>query len=95
LFVEFRKPKIINNIKCLEKPIDNTDMHLFNTCMSKTNALPKVKILKPEEGKRLLDQQARLYLNMSGREFLRKWRAKEFDDPCSPDVMKVAFLLAE
>jgi hypothetical protein len=40
-----------------------------------------VKILNREEGKKLLDCEARRYLKMSGDEFVRKWKAKEFDDP--------------
>ena len=60
----------------------------------KLKASPKTpaKILTREEGKRLLDQQARHFLKMSGDEFLRKWNAKEFDDPDRPEVMQVAFL---
>ena len=36
-----------------------------------------------EEGWKLLDAEARRYLNMSGEEFVRKWDAGEidFDDP--------------
>lgn len=56
---------------------------------------PSAKRLNKEEFKKFLDEQAQLYLRMSGDEFVRKWRAKEFDDPCSPNVMRVAFLLAE
>lgn len=39
--------------------------------------------LSYEEGWRLLDSEARRYLNMSGEEFVRKWDAGEidFDDP--------------
>ena len=45
------------------------------------------------EERRLLDRAARRYLGMSGRDFLRKWRAGEFKDPDGdPAVRRVAFL---
>jgi hypothetical protein len=59
----------------------------------KTNGRRKVKFLSRKEGRRLLDKQARRYLNMSGEEFARKWKAKEFKDPDRPEIMQVAFLL--
>jgi hypothetical protein len=50
--------------------------------------------LSPEEGKRLLDEQARRYLGMSGQEFVRAWSEGRFDDnPDRPEVMRVAMLL--
>ena len=51
------------------------------------------RVLSQKEGKKLLDSQARRYLGISGDEFLRKWKAKEFKDPDRPEVMRVAFLL--
>jgi len=54
---------------------------------------PKVRVLTRKEAKKLLDEQARLSLDMSGDEFVRKWKAKEFDDPDRPEIMRVAFLL--
>lgn len=51
------------------------------------------KILSREEGRRLLDRQARRYLGMSGKEFVRKWKAKEFKDPDRPEILRVAFLI--
>ncbi|HEY3306139.1 MAG TPA: hypothetical protein VGL70_21675 [Candidatus Binatia bacterium] len=59
----------------------------------KANGRRKVEFLTPEEGRKLLDEQARRYLHMSGEEFARKWNAKEFDDPDRPEIMQVAFLL--
>lgn len=60
----------------------------------KTNGrIRKPKILTRDEGRKLFDQQARHYLNISGEEFKRKWNAKEFKDPDRPKVMRVAFLL--
>lgn len=53
----------------------------------------KTKVLTRKEGKKLLDRQAKQNLNMSGEEFMRKWDAKEFEDPDRPEVMRVAFLL--
>lgn len=58
-----------------------------------TNGRRKVKFLSRKEGRKLLDKQARRYLQMTGKEFVRKWNAKEFDDPDRPEVMHVAFLI--
>ena len=55
--------------------------------------MPKVKILTKNEGKKLLDRQARRQLNMSGDEFVRKWNAHEFADPEQPEIMGLAFLI--
>ena len=53
-----------------------------------------IKELSLEEGRKLLDKQARRYLNMSGDDFIKKWEAGEFDDnPDRPEVMEVAMLL--
>jgi len=51
------------------------------------------RVLSKEEGEKLLDRQARRYLRMSGKEFVRKWKAKKIKDPDRPEVMRVAFLL--
>jgi len=53
----------------------------------------KTKVLTRKEGRKLLDQKAQEYLDISGEEFKRKWDAKEFTDPDRPEVMRVAFLL--
>ena len=53
-----------------------------------------VKELTLKEGWELLDKQARKYTNMSGKEFVKKWEAGEFDeDPDQPEIMHVAMLL--
>lgn len=50
--------------------------------------------LSREEGRRIVDRQAREYLGMSGDEFMRKWDAGYFAaDPDRRDVMHVATLL--
>ena len=59
----------------------------------KTNDKRKVEFLSPEEGEKLLDKQARRYLGMSGKEFVRRWNAKQIKDPDRPEVMQVAFLI--
>jgi hypothetical protein len=51
------------------------------------------RVLTRDEGKKLLNRQARKHLGMSGREFARKWKAKQIKDPDRPEVMRVAFLL--
>lgn len=53
----------------------------------------RYRVLSREEGQKLLDRQARRYLRMSGPEFVRKWKAKEVENPDRPEVMRVAFLL--
>ena len=51
------------------------------------------RVLSKKEGEKLLDRQARRYLRMSGKEFVRRWKAKKIKDPDRPEVMRVAFLL--
>jgi len=54
----------------------------------------KCQELSRDEGRALLDRQARRCLNMSGDEFVRAWNAGEFDDdPDRPEVMEVVMLL--
>jgi hypothetical protein len=59
----------------------------------KTNGKREIEFLSPEEGEKLLDKQARRYLNMSGKEFVCRWKAKKIKDPDRPEVMQVAFLI--
>jgi len=54
---------------------------------------PHVRMLSPEEAREAFDAEARLYLSMSGDEFIAKWDAGEFEDPDRPDIMHVALLL--
>ena len=51
------------------------------------------RVLSKDEGAKLLDRQARRYLRMSGKEFVRRWKAQKIKDPDRPEVMRVAFLL--
>ena len=51
------------------------------------------RVLSKDEGEKLLDRQARRYLRMTGKEFVRKWKTKKIKDPDRPEVMRVAFLL--
>lgn len=55
--------------------------------------MSKFKIINRKEGRKLFDRQARRYCGMSGKEFIRKWKAKEFKNPDQPKIMQVAFLL--
>jgi hypothetical protein len=53
-----------------------------------------IKELSLEEGRKLLDKQARRYLNMSGDEFIQKWESGEFDDdPDRPEIMRLVMLI--
>jgi hypothetical protein len=58
----------------------------------------KVHELSREEGLKLLDRQARRYLNVDGKEFIRRWDAGEYGDPDDraqnrPAVMRLGMLL--
>jgi hypothetical protein len=49
--------------------------------------------LTPDDTMRLLDEAARLYLDISGEEFIDRWDRGEYPNPDVPDVMRVlAFL---
>jgi len=54
---------------------------------------PGVQILTDEEWSEMVDRAARHYLNMSGEEFERKWRAGEFETPDSYPIIRVGMLL--
>jgi hypothetical protein len=57
------------------------------------NGRRKIEFLSPEEGEKLLDEQARRYLKMSGKKFVRLWKEKKIKNPDRPEVMQVAFLI--
>ena len=52
-----------------------------------------VQELDAQEGRQLLDRQARRYLGMSGEEFIRAWERGELDPDADPHVARVAMLL--
>jgi hypothetical protein len=52
-----------------------------------------VKYVNRVEGQRIVDRQARRYLNMSGAEFLRKYDAGEFGDDDRSEIVRVAMLI--
>lgn len=52
----------------------------------------RIRFISLDEGRALLDKQARKYLNMSGEEFRRQYRAGLLDYEQS-DVIRVSFLL--
>jgi hypothetical protein len=53
----------------------------------------RIVYISREEGIKLLDEQAREYLNMSGEEFLRRWETGDFEDPDSYEVFHVGMLI--
>ena len=53
----------------------------------------RARVVSREEGRALVDRQARRYFNMSGEEFIRAWESGQFDDPDGPNVMRVAMLI--
>ena len=52
-----------------------------------------IQYVSRQQGKRILDRQARKYLGMSGEEFVRKYRAGEIEDADRSDVIRVAMLI--
>ncbi len=60
--------------------------------ISETNS--KIEYLDQEEGRVLLDEQARRCLGISGEEFLRRYDAGAYAaDPDRPEILEVAFLI--
>ena len=47
----------------------------------------------PEEGAEILDRQARKYLGMSGEEFVRRYEAGDFEDPCDTNIARISMLI--
>ncbi len=61
--------------------------------MAKTGTEP-IKELTLEDGRKLLDRQARRYLSMSGSELIKKWEAGDFgDNPDRPEIMRLVMLI--
>ena len=53
-----------------------------------------VKELTLEQGRALLDKQARKYLYLSGDEFIKKWDAGGFaENPDRPEIMRLVMLI--
>lgn len=64
---------------------------------SKTNGAAAPE-MSPEEGREMIDRQARRYLAMSGEEFISRWNAGAFGDPDDrsenpPAVMRLGMLV--
>jgi hypothetical protein len=57
--------------------------------------LPPIREVGLEEGRELLEAEARRYLSIGADEFIRKWYAGEFGDPdeTNPDVWNVVTML--
>ena len=56
----------------------------------------KVRVLTPEEGRKIFDRQARRLFKMSGEEFVRRFEAEEFgdpEDPYRPELMDLVMQL--
>lgn len=52
-----------------------------------------IKYITRVEGARLLDQRAREYLGMSGKEFKRRYREGTIEDPERSEVLLVSLLI--
>ena len=48
-----------------------------------------VQELNAQEGRDLLDRQARRYLGMSGEDFVRAWERGELDPPTATSMLPV------
>jgi hypothetical protein len=57
------------------------------------NGVEIVERLSREEGKQLVDRQARKYLKMGGEDFARQYREGRIEDPDRLAVSRVAILL--
>lgn len=59
--------------------------------------LPPLRWVRGAAGRRMLDEQARRLLGISGDEFLRRWEAGEYadryDDLESPEIRRLARLI--
>lgn len=54
---------------------------------------PGITYISRADGERLLDEQARKYLGMSGADFKRLYRAGQIPDPDRSDVIRVSMLI--
>lgn len=57
-----------------------------------------VQEMSREEGRKMIDRQARRYLGMSGEDFIHRWNAGDFGDPDDrsenpPAVMRLGMLV--
>ncbi len=64
--------------------------------VTKTEVLPQIIELSPEESRAFFDDKARTLLGISGEEFLKRWNAGDYDeiadDPDHSDIMYLAIL---
>ncbi len=58
-----------------------------------TTETDNIRELSPEQGRELVDKEARRRLGMSGDEFIAAWKEGRFAGPERTDVMEVAMLL--
>jgi len=62
--------------------------------MTSRNDLPKIRVLSRSDGFALLDRHARAELRVSGKTFLRRWKAGKYAKRADrPEVVRVAMLL--
>ncbi len=54
---------------------------------------PGVKYVTRRRGAQILDRQARKYLGMSGAEFVRRYRAGDFDEADDSTIARIAILI--
>lgn len=53
-----------------------------------------LQLVTPEEGMRILDEQARRYLGISGQEFIQRWQTGYYGkEPDQPEIVDLALLI--
>jgi hypothetical protein len=64
------------------------------TVTATTPESERIRVLDREEARALFDREVRRTLGIPGKEFIRAWKAGEYDDdPDRSDVMYLAMLL--
>jgi hypothetical protein len=55
---------------------------------------PRIQELSKNQARKMFDRQAKHYLNISGKEFIRRWKTGAFNGKAdTPAVIRVAMLL--
>ena len=72
--------------------IGNTNKETMST--TATIRKPKIKELTKDQARRLFNRQAKHHLNISGKEFIKRWEAGKFNGNAdTPEVIRLAMLL--
>jgi hypothetical protein len=95
--VYFSMPKDDPDADWLEASMSAEPQHVQDSINDEYGDVPEVIHMTRDEAHAIFDENARFWLDMSGDEFLRKWRNREFGDvdnhPNHVKIMEVASLL--